>query len=108
MLQIWLLVLAQLYTLDQAKVENVAVNTTNTVDENTTVMFTCLFEGNPAPTITWSLNGKILQTTEGSTTTSSFIVDSARCNNTGRYICTANNIIANSTKELMPYVTCKY
>ena len=83
--------------------ENVTINTTNTVDENTTVMFTCLIEGNPAPTVTWSLNGKILQTTEGSTT-----VDYARCNNTGRYICTANNSIGNSTKQLMLYVTCKY
>ena len=88
--------------------ENVAINTTNTVDENTTVMFTCLYEGNPAPTVTWSLNGKILQTTEGSTTTSSFIVNSARCNNTGRYICTANNIIGISTKELTLFVTCEY
>jgi hypothetical protein len=108
LLQICLLVLAQSYILDQAKVENVAVNTTNTVDENTTLMFTCLFEGNPVPTVTWSLDGKLLQTTEGSTTKSIFIVDSARCNNTGSYICTANNIIANSTKELMLYVTCKY
>ena len=87
--------------------ENVAVNTTNTVEENTTVMFTCLFEGNPAPTVTWSLNGKILQTTEGSTTKSSFIVDSVRCSNTGRYICTANNIVRHSAKQLMLYVTCK-
>jgi hypothetical protein len=108
LLQICLLVLAQLYTLDQAKVENVAVNTTNTVEEYTTVMFTCLFEGNHVPIVTWSLNGKILQTTEGSTTTSSFMVDYARCSNTGRYICTANNIIGNSKKELVLYVTCKY
>ena len=88
--------------------ENVAINTTNTVEENTTVMFSCLLEGNPAPTVTWSLNGKILQTTEGSTTKSSFIVKSARCNNTGRYICTASNIIGNSAKQQMLYVTCKY
>ena len=88
--------------------ENVTINTTNTVDENTTVMFTCLFEGNPAPIVTWSLNGKILQTTEGSTTKPSFIVNHVRCNNTGRYICTANNIIGNSSQELMLYVTCKY
>ena len=85
-----------------------AINTTNTVEENTTVMFSCLLEGNPAPTVTWSLNSKILQTTEGSTTKSSFIVNYARCNNTGRYICTANNIIGNSAKEQMLYVTCKY
>ena len=97
-----------LYTLDQAKVENVAIHTANTVEENTTVMFSCLFEGNPAPTVTWSLNGKILQTTEGSSTRSSFIVNSVRCNNTGRYICTANNIIGNSSQEQMLYVTCKY
>ena len=88
--------------------ENVVINTTDTVDENTTVMFSCLFEGNPAPTITWLLNGKILQTTEGSTTKSSLIVDSARCNNTGRYICTAYNIIGVSAKQHMVYVTCKY
>ena len=88
--------------------ENVAINTTNTVDENTTIMFSCLLEGNPAPIVTWSLNGKILQTTEGSTTKSSFIVDSARCNTTGRYICTASNVIGKSTKQLMLYVTCKY
>ena len=106
MLQICLL--AQLYTLDQAKVENMAVNTTNTVEENTAVMFTCLFEGNPAPTVTWSLHDKILQTRDRSTTTSSFIIDSARCNNTGRYICAANNIIGNTAKQLMLYVTCKY
>jgi hypothetical protein len=71
-------------------VENVAVNTTNTIEESTTVMFTCLIEGNPAPTVTCSLNDKILQTGEESATTSSFIVDSARFYNTGRYICTAN------------------
>ena len=88
--------------------KHVVINTTNTVEENTTVMFTCLFEGNPVPIVTWSLNGKILQTPEGSTTKSSFIVDYVRCNNTGRYICTANNIIANSTKEQMLNVTCKY
>ena len=85
-----------------------AINTINTVDENTTVMFSCLLEGNPAPTVTWSLNGKILQTTEGSTIKSSFIVDSARCRNTGRYTCMASNIIGNSTKQLMLYVICKY
>jgi hypothetical protein len=45
-------------------VENMIINTTDTVDENTTVMFSCLLKGNPAPTVTWSLNGKILQTTE--------------------------------------------
>jgi hypothetical protein len=45
-------------------VENVAVNTTNTVEENTAVMFTCLFEGNPTPTVTWSLHDKILKTTD--------------------------------------------
>jgi len=89
-------------------VENVTINTTNTVDENTTVMFTCLFEGNPAPIVTWSLNGKIVQTSEGSTTKSSFIVDSARCSNTGKYICTATNIIGTSAKQPMLYVTCKY
>ena len=50
----------------QAKVKNMAINTTTTVEENTTVMFTCLIEGNPAPTVTWSLNSKILQATEGS------------------------------------------
>ena len=83
--------------------ENVALSTTNSVDENTTVMFSCLFKGNPAPIVNWSLNGKILQTTEGSTT-----VDSARCSNTGRYTCTASNIIGNSSKQLMLYVTCKY
>ena len=88
--------------------ENVIINTTDTVDENTTLMFTCLFEGNPAPTVTWSLNVKILQTTEGSTTRSSFTVDSAKCNNTGRYICTANNSIGVSAKQHMVYVTCKY
>jgi hypothetical protein len=33
---------------------------------------------------------------------------SARCNNTGRYICAANNIIGNTAKQLMLYVTCKY
>jgi hypothetical protein len=48
-------------------VENVAVNTTNTVEENTAVMFTCLFEGNPTPTVTWSLHDKILKTTDEST-----------------------------------------
>ena len=88
--------------------ENVAVNTTNTVEENTAVMFTCLFEGNPAPTVTWSLHDEILQTTDGSTTTSNFIIDSAKCNNTGRYICAANNIIGTTAKQLMLYVTCKY
>ena len=88
--------------------ENVAINTTNTVDENTTVMFTCLVEGNPAPTVTWSLNDKNLQTIERSTTTSSFIVNSARCNNTGRYNCTANNSIGNSSQEQVLYVTCEY
>ena len=88
--------------------ETVVINTTNTVDENTTVMFSCLFEGNPSPTVTWLLNGKILQTTEGSTTKSSFIVDSARCNNTVRYICTANHSIGVSAKQHMVYVTCKY
>ena len=81
--------------------ENVAVNTTNTVEENTTVMFTCLMEGNPAPTVTCSLNDTILQTGEGSATTSSFIVDSARFYNTGRYICTANNTIATTTKPVI-------
>ena len=88
--------------------ENVAIKTNDTVEENTTVMFSCLFEGNPAPTVTWSLNGKILQTTERSTTKSRFIIYSARCNNTGKYICTANNIIGNSSKQQMLYVTCKY
>jgi hypothetical protein len=85
-----------------------AINTTTTVEENTTVMLTCLIEGNPAPTVTWSLNGKILQTMEWSATKSSFSVDSARCNNTGNYGCTANNIIGNSTKQHMLYVTCEY
>ena len=84
------------------------VNTTDTVDENTTVMFSCLFEGNPAPTVIWSLNGKILQTTKESTTKSSLMVDSARCNNTGNYTCTANNIIGNSEKQQMLFVRCKY
>ena len=88
--------------------ENVTINTTNTVDENTTVIFSCLFKGNPAPIVNWSLNGKILQTTERSTTRLSFIVDSARCNNTGRYTCMASNFIGMSTKQLMLYVTCKY
>ena len=84
------------------------INTVDKVNENTTVKFSCLLEGNPAPTVTWSLNGKILQTTEESTTMSSFIVDSARCNNTGRYICKASNTIGNSTKQQMLYINCKY
>ena len=88
--------------------KDVTVNTLKTVDENITVMFTSLIEGNPAPNVTWSLNGKILQTTEESTNKSSFTIDSARCNNTGRYICTANNIIGNSEKQLMLFVTCEY
>ena len=88
--------------------ENVAVNTTNAVEQNTTVMFVYLIEGNPAPIVIWSLKGKILQTREGSATTSSFIVDSVRCNNTGRYICTANNIIGTTTKQQILYATCKY
>jgi hypothetical protein len=89
-------------------VENVVINTTDTVEENTTVILTCLIEGNPVPTVTWSLNGKILQTTQESTTKSSLMVDSARCNNTGNYTCTANNSIGNSEKQLMLYVTCEY
>lgn len=88
--------------------ENVARNKTHTVDENTTVMLTSLIEGNPAPTVTWSLNGKILQTKDKSATISSFMIDPARCNNTGRYICAANNIIGNSTKHQMLYVNCKF
>lgn len=88
--------------------ENVSINTTTTVEEHTTVMFSSLIEGNPDPTVTWSLNGKILQTTERSATKSSYIVNSAMCSNTGRYICTANNIIGNSTQQQMLYVNCKY
>ena len=83
------------------------MNTTHTVEENTTVMFSCLFEGNPAPTVTWSLYANIIQTTKGSTK-SSFIVNSARRNNTGKYICTTNNIIGNWSQDQMLYVTCKY
>lgn len=71
---------------------------TQTVTENQTATFYCSATGNPRPVVTWSkvnesLGEKILSTNDGK-----HEIPSSSYNDTGKYICTAINVLGQDRK----------
>ena len=98
--------------LDKPSDLRLEIYKTNTVNESESAIFRCNVDSNPASNITWTLTrtGKVLQT-DHSVIQSSYIIDRAKCTQTGTYMCQATNTfngvmgMANKTIDL--YVLCK-
>jgi hypothetical protein len=84
----------------------------NTVNESESAIFQCNVESNPASKITWTLtrSGRVLQT-DHNVLQSNYIINRAKCTQTGTYMCQATNTfngdmgMANKTIDF--YVLCK-
>ena len=75
-----------------------------TVNESNPVLLRCEASGYPAPTITWTKDGRQLQ---GAQTTVN--IGQSRENDAGRYVCTADNGVGQpKTAEAYIIVQCKY
>lgn len=77
---------------------------TQTVIENQTVTFDCSATGNPRPAVSWSkvnesLVEKILSTNDGR-----LEIPSSSYNDTGKYICTAINVLGQDQKMTRLFV----
>ncbi|XP_071175377.1 hemicentin-2-like [Mytilus edulis] len=87
-------------------VNNVSINGSNfIVNENTTAILSCNFDGNPAPQNTWEKNNQILSD-EDENKQRSYKIQPVRCEDTGNYSCVANNSIGMSSAQQSMFVTC--
>ncbi|CAC5380574.1 unnamed protein product [Mytilus coruscus] len=88
-------------------VNRMSINGTNfTVRENTTVILSCNFEGNPSPKNTWEKNSILLGEAEENNKRSYYTIERSRCEDGGNYSCVANNSLGISSAEQSLFVTC--
>ncbi|CAC5360970.1 unnamed protein product [Mytilus coruscus] len=88
-------------------VNNVSINGSSfTVRENTTVILSCKFEGNPAPQNTWEKNNVIISPVQENNGLSMYTIQPALCEDNGNYSCVSNNSLGMSYAQQSLYVTC--
>jgi hypothetical protein len=86
--------------LDKPSDLRLEIHKSNTVNESEAAIFQCTIDSNPASNIKWisTRSGKVLQT-DHSVLQSSYIIDRAKCTQTGTYMCQATNTV-NGVKEM--------
>ena len=98
--------------LDKPSDLRLEIHKNSTVNESESAIVQCSVDSNPASNIKWttSRSGKVLQT-DHSVLQSSYIIDRAKCTQTGTYMCQATNTfngmmgMANKTIDFI--VLCK-
>lgn len=96
------------YILDGPSVNNFLINGSNfTVKENSTVLLSCTFDGNPAPHNIWEKNNIILSPALENNGQSLYTIQSVQCEDNGNYSCVANNSLGMSSAQQSLHVTCK-
>ena len=98
--------------LDKPSDIRLEIHKNNRVNESESAIFHCNVDSNPASNIKWTStrSGKVLQTNH-SVLHSSYIIDRAKCTQTGAYMCQATNafngVMGMSNKTIELYVLCK-
>ena len=87
------------------------------IDEETGITFTCEATGDPMPTLMWSRISKTLSdrvsmgnaviTEDGSVSVKLTIINASR-EDTGEYVCTANNCVGNDSRSVQVTINCKF
>jgi hypothetical protein len=84
----------------------------NEIGENDTVIVQCKVEGNPLSKMKWTFENKTLIEGNHGVRQSNYTIQSAKCVDTGIYMCTATNIINmnsySDTRVVQISVKCKY
>ena len=86
------------------------------IDEETSITFTCEATGDPMPTLMWSRTSKTLSdrvsmgnaviTEDGSVSVKLTIINASR-EDTGEYVCTANNCVGNDSRSVQSTINGK-
>ena len=92
-------------------------NSTEEVQEGISITFTCEVTSYPRPTVTWSktnetLNDRIsisdIVLIEDDRVSVDLTIINATREDTGEYVCTANNCVGNDSRIINIVIPCKY
>ena len=89
---------------EKASISHLIVDSSG-YDEGTLVHLQCVAEGIPEPDVRWIHDGYI-RTSEPKTTLLTFVAINRT--DAGIYICSANNSVGSSEKQVNVVVNCKY
>ena len=87
------------------------------INEGTNITLTCEAIGDPIPTLVWSrtehlsnrvsMNNYAVLTEDGSVSVNLTIINATR-EDTGEYVCTANNCVGNDSRSVKITMNCKF
>ncbi|KAK3592246.1 hypothetical protein CHS0354_032728 [Potamilus streckersoni] len=97
-----------LVVIYEAKIVSLSLLDSNTVNENSSAIFQCQVDSNPLPTITWKKEGTdTVLKIESGVVQSQFRIESAQCQDTDNYTCSAyNGIRTQANGTLQFFVKC--
>ena len=95
----------------------ISMDTAIEINERANITLTCEAIGDPMPTLMWSrtenlsnrvsMNNYVVLTEDDSVSVNLTIINATR-EDTGEYVCTANNCVGNDSRSVKIIINCKF